>query len=632
MRVCGDMARENGAIGGWVAGGDAACDRVAGDKAISGKTAGDRVIGGEAICDKASDGVAACPDRGVEAGKRAAGAEPEPPVLPPMAPQPPNEPIHGAGGPNGSREGASAPDKLREGAAGPAELCQRAGRLDGRCEGAAGGGEPRQGAGGPSAPALRLERDGLGGLLLPESALYGIHSARARDNFDLGGRKTSIRLIYAIVKVKKAAAITYEKLRVGRDGVYRAVIAACDRALAGEADGMFIVDALQGGAGTSSHMNVNEVLANLALAELGEPFGAYGAVHPIDDVNRGQSTNDVYPTALRIAAIELLRELSGACAGLQQALQEKENEWGGIKKLGRTELMDAVPITLGAEFGAYAQAIARDRWRLYKMEERLRQVNIGGTAVGLSDGAGRRYRFMVIEELRALTGIGLAAAEYPMDITQNNDVFVEASGLMKALAVNLMKLSGDLRLMNSGPHGGLGEIRLAPMQAGSSIMPGKVNPVIPEMAAQVAMKVIANDLAVTMAAAHGEFELNAFLPLIADALLESLSLLSRAVPIFRERCVEALAPDRERCAALLGASYAFATAYAETLGYDAVSRIIAENGGDSQKIRDALAAAAVERQAAGERPEAGERRDARERQETPGGQQANGKRQETDGR
>jgi aspartate ammonia-lyase len=439
---------------------------------------------------------------------------------------------------------------------------------------------------------MRLERDALGDLPLPGAALYGIHSARARDNFDLGYKKTSMRLIRAIVKVKKAAAITYEKLGAGRAGVYRAVIAACDRALAGEADGMFVVDALQGGAGTSTHMNVNEVLANLALAELGEPFGSYGAVHPIDDVNRGQSTNDVYPTALRIAAIELLRELSGACAELQQSLQEKEREWDGIKKLGRTELMDAVPITLGAEFGAYAQAIARDRWRLYKVEERLRQVNIGGAAVGLPGSAGRKYRFMVIEELRALTGIGLAAAEYPMDITQNNDVFVEASGLMKALAVNLMKLSGDLRLMNSGPHGGLGEIRLAPMQAGSSIMPGKVNPVIPEMAAQAAMRVIANDQAVTMAAAHGEFELNAFLPLIADALLESLSLLSRTVAIFRERCVEPLAPDRERCAALLGASYAFATAYAGELGYDAVSRIIAENGGDSRKIREALAAAA----------------------------------------
>jgi aspartate ammonia-lyase len=518
------------------------------------------------------------------------------------------------------------------------------------------------GAGAASEPGgnagMRTERDGVGELRLPRSALYGIHSARARSNFALGYRGTNMRLIYAMVKVKKAAALTYEKLgdrldqrgsygssgldgdsdvnggnrgldgdsdanggncgldgdsdvnggnggksgRSGRSGKYRAIAAACDRALAGEADGMFVVDALQGGAGTSSHMNVNEVLANLALDEIGAPRGAYHIIHPLDDVNRGQSTNDVYPTALRVAAIELLRELSDSCAKLQQALQEKENEWDCIKKLGRTELMDAVPITLGAEFGAYAQAIARDRWRLYKMEERLRQVNLGGTAVGLSDSADRRYRFMVVEELRAMTGIGLAAAEYPMDVTQNNDIFVEASGLLKALAVNLLKLCGDLRLMNSGPRGGLGEIKLAALQAGSSIMPGKVNPVIPEMAMQAAMKAIANDQAITMAASRGEFELNAFLPLIADALLESLSLLARAAEIFREKCVETIEPDRERCAALLDASCAFAAAYAEKLGYDAVSRAIADHGGDAAQTRKALDAELNVRQMQVQRP------------------------------
>jgi len=226
-------------------------------------------------------------------------------------------------------------------------------------------------------------------------------------------------------------------------------------------------------------------------------------IHPLDDVNRGQSTNDVYPTALRIAAIRQLRLLSDACAKLQTALQEKENLWQDVKKLGRTELMDAVPVTMGEEFGAYAQALARDRWRIYKVEERLRQVNIGGTAVGLSTNADRKYRFGVIEELRRLTGYGLAAAEYPMDITQNNDVFVEVSGLIKALAVNLMKIANDLRLMNSGPRGGLGEVMLPKVQQGSTIMPGKMNPVMAEMTMQCAIKVIANDTAITMAAAHG---------------------------------------------------------------------------------------------------------------------------------
>ena len=375
---------------------------------------------------------------------------------------------------------------------------------------------------------------------------------------------------------------------LGKEGVYRAITAACNTILAGDADDQFVVDSLQGGAGTSTNMNVNEVVANLALKTMGRQPGEYDVIHPLDDVNRGQSTNDVYPTALRIAAVELLRDLSESCAALQVSLQKKENAFEGIRKLGRTELMDAVPITLGEEFGAYAQAIARDRWRLYKMEERLRQVNIGGTAVGLSDNAERKYRFGVIEELRELTGIGLAAAEYPMDITQNNDVFVEVSGLLKALAVNLLKISSDLRLMNSGPNGGLGEIRLAAMQMGSTIMPGKVNPVIPEMTMQAAMKVIANDGAITMAASRGEFELNAFLPLIAEALLESIELLVKTTFLFRIKCIERIEADEERCLELLKHSCAFATAYTKELGYDTVSRIIEQNGNDAEAVRKAL--------------------------------------------
>ncbi|MDR2485749.1 MAG: aspartate ammonia-lyase [Treponema sp.] len=437
---------------------------------------------------------------------------------------------------------------------------------------------------------MRIERDFLGEMELPEEALYGIQSARAQDNFALGYGKTNPHLIRAVITIKKAAALTYQKLEPpgGRAALYRAVVTACDRLLAGEAEDMFIVDALQGGAGTSTNMNVNEVITNIALDVLGEPPGSYRVIHPLDDVNRGQSTNDVYPTALRIAAVELLRELSGGCAKLQEALQRRENEFDGIKKLGRTELMDAVPVTLGSEFGAFAQAIARDRWRLYKIEERLRQVNLGGAAVGLPGNAERKYRFMVVETLRELTGIGLAAAEYPMDITQNNDVFVEVSGLLKALAVNLMKIAGDLRLMNSGPRGGLGEIKLAPLQMGSTIMPGKVNPVIPEMVIQTAIKVQANDYAVSMAASSGEFELNPFTPLIAEALLESLSLLSRGVFLFRTKCIELLIPNREQCAAILNNSYSFAASFVPQLGYDKVSAIIAECEGDPKRIGERL--------------------------------------------
>jgi aspartate ammonia-lyase len=436
---------------------------------------------------------------------------------------------------------------------------------------------------------MRIERDALGEFPVPDGALYGVHTARARDNFDVSRRNVSLYLIYAIVKIKKSAALTHKKLT--GDAKFDAISAACDRVLNGEFDAHFVTDALQGGAGTSANMNVNEVLANIALLEMGKNAAEYHIIHPIDDINRGQSTNDVYPTALRIAAIELLRALSERCAKLQETLQRKENEYADIAKLGRTELMDAVPTTLGAEFGAYAQAISRDRWRLYKVEERLRQINLGGAMIGHADGSDRRYQFMVIEELRELTGMGLARAEYPMDLTQNNDVFVEVSGLLKAFAVNLMKISNDFRLMSSGPFGGFGEVTLAAVQAGSSVFPGKVNPVIPEMVMQASMRVMANDSAITAAAAHGEFELNAFLPLIADSLLESLSLLTRAAPIF-QACVETLTPNIRRCGEILENSCAFALSYVPKLGYDRVGALVSKYGNNPARLRTELENAA----------------------------------------
>jgi len=435
---------------------------------------------------------------------------------------------------------------------------------------------------------MRMEKDSIGEKQLEDSMIYGIQTARAKENFNLNYKKTDQSLVVAIVQIKKAAAHTYQTLGIGKTGVYEAIEQSCDLVLAGGYEDAFITSALQGGAGTSTNMNVNEVLANLALVKLGHQYGEYEFVHPLDDVNRGQSTNDVYPTALRIAAIQKLRVLSDYCAQLQQAFQQKENEFDHIQKLGRTELMDALPITLGQEFGAFAQAISRDRWRLYKVEERLRQVNLGGTAVGAGNNADRKYRFGVLEILREYTGMGLAPAEYPMDITQNNDVFVEVSGLMKALAVNLMKISNDIRLMSSGPKGGFGEISLKALQMGSTIMPGKVNPVIPEMVIQVAMKVIANDSAITMAASHGEFELNAFMPLIADSLLESLQLLIEAVDSFRTKCVEHILPDEDKCRQLLESSYAFATAYTVEYGYDLVCAAMKESKGDPLRLKDIL--------------------------------------------
>lgn len=430
---------------------------------------------------------------------------------------------------------------------------------------------------------MRLEKDSLGSVELEDDILYGINTYRALHNFKLDNKKTSLELIHAIAKVKKAAALTYQKLGVREKGIYEAIESACDRVIRGEVDTQFSLDSLQGGAGTSTNMCLNEVIANLALLELGHKAGEYTLINPLDDVNRGQSTNDVYPTALRIAAIEQLRILSENCAKLQESLQQKEIEFQDIKKLGRTELMDAVEISLGEEFGSYAQAIARDRWRLYKIEERLRQVNLGGTAVGLSNNASRKYRFDVIEQIRKITSIGLSSAEYPMDVTQNNDVFVEVSGLLKALAVNLSKIAGDFRLMNSGPYGGFGEIKLKTMQQGSTIMPGKVNPVIPEMVIQCALKVMANDSAISNAASRGEFELNAFLPLIAESLLENLKLLINATQLFRIKAVESLSANKEVCQKHLDKSYAFATAYIVKLGYEKVSKIVTENDPETAK-------------------------------------------------
>lgn len=420
---------------------------------------------------------------------------------------------------------------------------------------------------------MRTEHDTLGTRDIPDAALYGIHTQRALDNFGVSGRTVRPELIRAIVLVKKACALTHKELGALPPDLADALAAACDDVLAGRHADAFVTDALQGGAGTSTHMNVNEVLANLALLKLGGTPGDYARVHPLDHVNRGQSTNDVYPSALRIAAIYRVRELADALAALQEALQRKEQAFAEIPKLARTQLMDAAPMTLGQAFGAYAQAIARDRWRIYKVEERLRQINLGGTAVGTGAAADRRYTFRVAEILRDLTGLGLARAEYPMDLTQNNDVFVEVSGLLKACAVNLLKISGDLRLMASGPRGGLGELRLEARQVGSSIMPGKVNPVIPECVAQCAMRVIADDAAITLAAASGQLELNAFLPLIADALLDALALLRNAVVRFRAACVETLEADPAACARHLDASTAPALLLVPRLGYDAAAAI-----------------------------------------------------------
>lgn len=400
---------------------------------------------------------------------------------------------------------------------------------------------------------------------------------KAYENFHLNDHTVHFSLIRAMIVVKKAAITSIKSLGQMDDKKASAILQACDNILLKNDMTPFITHPLQGGAGTSTHMNVNEILAHQAM-ELTENSIW---IDPLDDVNQYQSTNDVYPTALRIAAIRWIRKLSDEVSKLQESLQIKENEFDFVKKMGRTQLMDALPITLGNEFGSYAQAIARDRWRIYKVEERLRQVNIGGTAVGTGSNANRKYTFLVIENLRKLTGLGLSRAEYPIDLTQNQDVFVEVSGLLKGLAVNLMKISNDLRLMNSQPYG---EIHLKPMQKGSTIMPGKINPVIPEMMSQVSIQVMANDSAISIAAASGQFELNAFLPLIADNLLNSLELLTNGVRIFREKCIEPLTADEIGCQKHLHSVTAAATKLVPQLGYELAEQLCRKADGDPDKL------------------------------------------------
>lgn len=431
----------------------------------------------------------------------------------------------------------------------------------------------------------RLEVDLLGEKEIPAEAYYGIHSLRAFENFQMSGRPLHHQLIIALAEVKKAASLANQTAGLLNDTVTRGIVGACDEVIAGQWHDQFIVDALQGGAGTSANMNANEVIANRAIEILGGMKGDYSLVHPLDQVNLSQSTNDVFPTAVRIAGIRLLKQASEVMARLQTALQGKEEEFSGVLKLGRTELQDALPVMLGQEFGAYAQAVARDRWRLYKAVERLRQVNLGGTAVGTGLNAHKRYFYTVVEKLREITGLGLAQAEYLMDPTQNNDVFVEVSGMLKAAAVNLAKIAGDLRLMASGPAGGLGEIHLPELQAGSSIMPGKVNPVIPEAVRQAAYQVIANDQAITLGAQGGELELNAMAPLIADNLLNSLDLLTRASIALAKRCIGGIVADAGRCLETVEHSLVYATALVPHIGYERAALLVKQARAGGMTVR-----------------------------------------------
>jgi len=413
----------------------------------------------------------------------------------------------------------------------------------------------------------RTETDFLGDAELPLDAPYGIHTARALENFPIPGSPVPASLISALAQVKKACALANKELGLLAPEKADAIIdeasslvaaAKQSSSCATRLEAASTLPALQGGAGTSTNMLVNELIANKA----GEN------IHPIEDVNLHQSTNDVYPTAVKVAAIHGLRELAGKVEALQGAFQRLESKFAHIPTIGKTELADAVPLTLGAEFGAFSEAFARDRWRTFKCEERLRVVNLGGTAVGTGLTAPRSYIFLVTDKLREVTGLGLSRAENLVDQTANADVFVEVSGIMKAAAANLLKICGDLRLLHM-----IGKIRLPAVQAGSSIMPGKVNPVILESVMQIGIKVQANDFIVTECASRGSLQINEFMPLLAAALLESMELLAAAAGMLAKHA-EGIGANEAECARQFSSSLEIVTAFLPTLGYERATELV----------------------------------------------------------
>lgn len=421
---------------------------------------------------------------------------------------------------------------------------------------------------------MRKEYDGLGEIPVPDEVYYGVHTLRAVENFSVSGYGLHKRFIESFAQVKMACAKTNMETGFLDRERAKAIMAACQEIVEGKLAEQIVVDAFQGGAGTSTNMNFNEVIANRALELSGRDKGDYSHINPIDHVNMSQSTNDVYPTALRVACLSLLKDLEMEVAGLQQSLQDKESVFRDVVKVGRTQLQDAVPMTLGMEFSAYAEAISRDRWRIFKARERIKQVNLGGAAIGTGLGAPTTYIFRVVENLRAITGLNVSRAENLIDATQNLDTFVEASGMLKAYACNLLKIASDLRLLSSGPDTGFGEIQLPPRQVGSTIMAGKVNPVIPEMVTQVAIRVMANDQVTALIAAMGQLELNHILPLLTHSMMESLSLLVRVTRLFSSLCVSGVKANTNRCMDLVMKSKSVATALVPLIGYAQVEALV----------------------------------------------------------
>jgi aspartate ammonia-lyase len=434
----------------------------------------------------------------------------------------------------------------------------------------------------------RIERDSLGERELPADLYYGIQTARAVENFPVSGWKPYPAFVTATVQIKKAAARVNASLGALDPSIAKAIEAAADEVLAGELRNQFVVDPFQAGAGTSHNMNANEVLANRAIELLGGAKGDHSIVHPNDHVNMGQSTNDVIPTAMRLAALELTDTLILTIDHLAAAFRDRAGEFDGIVKSGRTHLQDATPIRLGQEFGGYATAMQKNANRIARAADELKEIGLGGTAVGTGLNRAPGYRKRVVEELSVITRQKLRATEDYFEAMQSMSPFVALSGTLRTLATDLIRICNDLRLLASGPNTGLGEINLPAVQPGSSIMPGKVNPVMAEMTTMVCFQVIGNDTAIVTAAQAGQLELNVMMPVIAFNLLMSLTILNNALVALRTRCVEGLTANENRCRWYAEHSVSLVTVLSPRIGYARAAELAKQAINSGRTIREQM--------------------------------------------
>lgn len=437
---------------------------------------------------------------------------------------------------------------------------------------------------------FRTESDTIGTKQIPKDAYYGVHSVRAVENFSISGTKLHPEMIYSLARLKKACAMTNANAGMLDLRIADAICRACDLLLEGKYHDQFIVDPIQGGAGTSTNMNANEVIANIAIELLGGEKGDYSIVHPNDHVNYGQSTNDIVPTAGKMTTLVLLQGLKQSLAHLKDTLDEKAVAFDPIIKMGRTHLQDAIPIRLGQEFAAYATAVERNLCRIEQAEQELYTVNMGATAIGTGLNADLVYFHHITQTLSTLCDLPFRQADDMIDATQNIDCFAIISGAIKNCAVSLSKIANDLRLMSSGPRTGLGEITLPAKQNGSSIMPGKINPVIPEVVTQVAYMIIGNDVTISMAVEAGQLELNVFEPVILENLFQSVTVLDNAVKTFADHCISGITANPDVCRQQVDASVGTITALCPHIGYSNAARIAKKALADHIPVRELILA------------------------------------------